>query len=164
MFVNKILFYFFNYFERIKWNSYYEQYRGRYDIDKSFRFNGPGIELYGDGRIILGSNSYIGRYSSIQSSQGCSVKIGKNCSISHYVMIYTENRLPDQNFSKTTRTQKADVNIGDYCCIGANTFIREGVNIGNNVVIGAHSVVTKDIPNFSVAAGVPAKVLRQIKS
>jgi acetyltransferase-like isoleucine patch superfamily enzyme len=45
--------------------------------------------------------------------------------------------------------------------IGAFTFICEGVHIGNNAVIGAHSVVTKDIPSNAVAVGVPAKVIKK---
>lgn len=54
------------------------------------------------------------------------------------------------------------VEIGDNCWIGGNTVILPGVHIGDNCVIGAGSVVTKDIPDWSVAAGNPCKVIRKI--
>ena len=52
--------------------------------------------------------------------------------------------------------------IGDNVWIGGNTVICPGVNIGNNVVIGAGSVVTKDIPDWSLAAGNPCRIIRKI--
>ena len=55
-----------------------------------------------------------------------------------------------------------EVIIGDNVWIGGNTVICPGVQIGSNVVIGAGSVVTKDIPDWSVAAGNPCRVLRKI--
>lgn len=53
------------------------------------------------------------------------------------------------------------VAVGDDCWIGINVVIAPGVNIGRGCVIGANSVVTKDLPPYSVAAGAPAKVLRK---
>ena len=55
-----------------------------------------------------------------------------------------------------------EVIIGDNVWIGGNTVICLGVHIGSNVIIGAGSVVTKDIPDWAVAAGNPCKVLRMI--
>lgn len=52
--------------------------------------------------------------------------------------------------------------FGDNVWIGGNTVICPGVHIGSNVIIGAGSVVTKDIPDWAVAAGNPCKVLRMI--
>ncbi len=54
------------------------------------------------------------------------------------------------------------VNIGNDCWFGANVVVCPGVTIGDNCVIGAGSVVTKDIPSNSFAAGIPAKVIRTI--
>jgi len=53
----------------------------------------------------------------------------------------------------------APIQVGSHVFIGVNTIIMPGVTIGSNVVIGAGSVVTKDIPGHSVAIGVPAKVV-----
>ena len=54
------------------------------------------------------------------------------------------------------------VTIGDDCWIGGNVTIMPGVNIGKGCTIGAGSVVTKDIPEFSVAIGSPAKVVKKV--
>ena len=54
------------------------------------------------------------------------------------------------------------VTIGDNVWIGGNSVICPGVHVGSNVVIGAGSVVTKDIPDWSVAAGNPCRVIRRI--
>ena len=56
----------------------------------------------------------------------------------------------------------AKVTIGDNVWIGGNTIILPGVHIGSNTVIGAGSVVTKDIPDWVVAAGNPCRVIRKI--
>lgn len=156
-----IMFKLFEKLERLKWWQIYENYRRKYQIAPSFKFNGPGIEFYGDGEIIIGENSYIGRYSSIQAVKGNKVIIGKGCAISHYVMIYTRNMVADQDLSETNKKDnRGDVVIGDYCWIGAFVFIKEGVSIGENAVVGAHSVVNRDLPPHSISAGVPSKVVR----
>ena len=54
------------------------------------------------------------------------------------------------------------VRIGKNCWLGANVVICPGVTVGDNSVIGAGSVVTRDIPENSVAAGNPCRVLREI--
>lgn len=56
----------------------------------------------------------------------------------------------------------APVHIGKNCWIGANALIMPGITIGDNVVVGAGSVVTKDLPSNVVAVGNPCKVLREV--
>jgi maltose O-acetyltransferase len=139
----------------------YNAYRKKYSIADTFRFNGIHIFLYGDGKITLGEDSYIGDYSTIQSSQGAQVSVGKRCSISHNVRIYTSSNVADQDFSGPNLAVKTkDVVIGDFVWIGANVFINPGVTIGNNSVVGANSVVVSDIPENSVYGGVPAKFIK----
>ncbi len=55
---------------------------------------------------------------------------------------------------------KGGIRIGRNCWIGANTVILDGVSLGNDVIVGAGSVVAKDLPSWSVAAGNPAKIIR----
>lgn len=56
-----------------------------------------------------------------------------------------------------------EVTIGDDCWIGGNVIILPGVTIGKGCTIGAGSVVTKNIPDYSVAIGSPAKVVKKVK-
>lgn len=145
-----------NYQEKI-----YEKYREKYDLSDSFKLSGKGIRFYGEGKIKCGENSYIGELSTIQSSPGCEVSIGNGCAISHNVRMYTYTNISDQDFSKENKESvKASVHIKDYVWIGANVFICPGVTIGENAIVGANSVVTKDIPSNAIYGGVPAKLIK----
>jgi maltose O-acetyltransferase len=145
--------------------SYYKKrfrdYRKVYKIHPSVLF-GDGTVLYGGGEITIGEGSYTGRNCLIDAGAACKVHIGSHCALSHDIAIYTENRVPDQDFSKTVKIEQGDVIIGDYCWVGYGVFIKQGVTIGKNCVIGAHSVVINDIPDFSIAVGAPAKVVKTI--
>lgn len=90
------------------------------------------------------------------------VKIGDNCQMAPNVAIYTAGH-PLHPVSRNSAYEYGiEVSIGDNCWIGGNTVIVPGVHIGDNVVIGAGSVVTKDIPDWSVAVGNPARVIKTI--
>lgn len=143
----------------------YHHLRKQYLIDPTFRFNGHNIQFYGSGKLVIGKNSYIGDLSTIQVDESCEVKIGRNCSISHNVRIYTSSVIPDQDWSLEEKQVKyGNVVIEDFVWIGSNVFINPGITIGSNSVIGANSVVTKDVPPFSIVGGVPAKLIRTKKS
>ncbi len=90
------------------------------------------------------------------------IKIGDNCQLAPNVAIYTAGhpiypvtRNSEYEFGK-------EVTIGDNVWIGGNAVICPGVHIGSNVVIGAGSVVTKDIPDWYLAAGNPCRPIRKI--
>lgn len=59
------------------------------------------------------------------------------------------------------RSLHTDTYIGKQCFIGANAIIMPGLNIGDNVIVGAGAVVTKDVPNGCIVAGNPAKVIKE---
>lgn len=90
------------------------------------------------------------------------VKIGDNCQMAPNVAIYTAGHPVHPDTRNTLYEYGIAVTIGDNVWIGGNTVICPGVNIGSNVVIGAGSVVTKDIPEWCIAAGNPCKVIRKI--
>lgn len=90
------------------------------------------------------------------------VTIGDNCQMAPNVAIYTAGHPVHPDTRNTMYEYGIEVSIGDNVWIGGNTVICPGVHIGNNVVIGAGSVVTKDIPDWTIAAGNPCKVIREI--
>ena len=90
------------------------------------------------------------------------VKIGSNVFVAPNVSIYTAGHPVHYEARNSMYEYGIAVTIGDNCWIGGNAVICPGVKIGNGVVIGAGSVVTKDIPDNVIAAGNPCKVIREI--
>ena len=99
------------------------------------------------------------------------ITIGHFCSIAPgvYIQEYFHNpkRLTtyfiQQNLFQSSATEtvsKGPIHIGHDVWIGANSVILSGISIGNGAIVGAGSVVTKDIPDFAIVAGNPAKVIR----
>jgi maltose O-acetyltransferase len=140
----------------------YKNYRKKYTIDPSFHFNGEGTLMYGDGKIIIEKNSYIGRFSLIQVSEEETVSIGANCSIGPFFKVWTHSSEVDAdfNFKDQIQAKLGSVIIKDAVWVGANVLISPGVTIGNNSIIGTNSVVTKDVPDYAIVGGVPAKIIR----
>lgn len=90
------------------------------------------------------------------------VKIGDNCQFAPNVSIYTAGH-PLHPVSRNSLYEYGiSITIGDNVWIGGNSVVLPGVHIGNNTVIGAGSVVTKDIPDWVVAAGNPCRVIKKI--
>ena len=90
------------------------------------------------------------------------VIIGDNCQMAPNVAIYTAGHPVHPDTRNTAYEYGIEVTIGDNVWIGGNTVICPGVHIGSNTVIGAGSVVTKDIPDWTIAAGNPCRVIREI--
>lgn len=90
------------------------------------------------------------------------VTIGDNVFIAPNVAIYTAGHPVHYEARNTMYEYGIAVTIGDNCWIGGNTVICPGVKVGNGVVIGAGSVVTKDIPDNVIAAGNHCRVIRPI--
>lgn len=112
------------------------------------------------GGIKIGNNTYIGHYCVLLG--GGFIEIGKKVLISPGVIITTQGHFfqKTDRFMKDQPTLVAKIVIEDDVWIGANATILPGVKVGKGSVIGAGSIVNRDIPEYSVAAGVPAKVIR----
>lgn len=123
-------------------------------------------------------NTKVGRYSYCGSNNSIShVEIGSFCSIASYCAIggsghpidevstspvfYEKKNLFKKYFGRTNNISEPKVTkIGHDVWIGESCFIKEGLRIGNGAVVGAHSVVTKDVPPYSIVVGSPAKVIK----
>jgi len=116
----------------------------------------------------IGAYSSIGRYTQIRNTN-----IGKYCAISWDVSINATSHpyanpsvsafayVPNMGHFVTKKIDKTEqVNIKNDVWIGANSVIMPGVTIGNGVIIGASAVVTKDVPDYAIVAGVPAKIIK----
>ena len=100
----------------------------------------------------LGFKTDIGAFSYINAKKGVTiedeVQIGSHCSI------YSISTIDDT---------AGEVVLKENCKIGSHTTILPGVTIGINSIIGAHSLVNRDIPNDVIAFGVPAKIVRKVE-
>ena len=110
--------------------------------------------------MIVGDNSNIGAYCYI----GCAglIRIGSNVMMSPRVSLYAENH----NSSDIGRPMKEQgvtrepIVIENDCWIASHAVVLAGVTIGRGSIVAAGSVVTSDVPPFSVVAGAPARVIR----
>jgi len=117
---------------------------------------GVSISILKDASLELGQRVYINSDSTIVC--GKHIKIGDNVAISWNVEIC------DYDFHRIIRedsTRVAEIAIGHNVLIGRRSMIMKGVKIGDGSVIAAGSVVTRDVPAKCLAAGVPARVIKQ---
>lgn len=91
------------------------------------------------------------------------VRIGSNVLIGPGVQIYAVTHPIDADERRTGVEWGEDVTIGDDCWIGGCAVICPGVTIGNRCVIAAGAVVTKDLPDDVMAAGVPARIVKRLR-
>lgn len=111
--------------------------------------------------IELGDNFYANHNLTILDV--CKVTIGSNVMFGPSVMISTATH-PIDAIKRRSTESGAPITIGNDVWLGGNVSVLPEVNIGNNCVIGAGSVVTKDIPASSVAVGSPCKMIRSIEA
>jgi acetyltransferase-like isoleucine patch superfamily enzyme len=147
---------------------------------------GELLEMLRDGRLEVGESSHFEPNVWLTAPAPARIRIGAGCFLNQGVMVAAvelveigdhsmfangcfitdgahrfddpEKPVPFQGF-----TTKGPTRIGDNVWCGANVVVTSGVTIGERCVIGANSVVTRDIPPFSIAAGSPAKVIRKVE-
>lgn len=140
------------------------------------------LDVRGGGRIIVGHNTSIGDFAYLMPCGG-EIRIGSYCSIQLFCILYGHGGLTIGNYVRIAAQSliipsnhnvdaldepiflqgesSKGIVIGDDVWIGAGCKILDGVTIGQGSVIGAGSVVTRSIPPYSVAVGVPARVIRK---
>ena len=109
--------------------------------------------------LTIGDNSGIG----VNSEIGSGTYIGDNVMMGPDCIIFTTSHKHDRTdipIGKQGMTDVKPVHIGNNCWIGTRVIIMPGVTIGEGSIIGAGAVVTRDIPSNVIAAGVPAKVIK----
>ncbi|AMK15771.1 sugar O-acetyltransferase [Methanobrevibacter olleyae] len=129
------------------------------ELDDEFRVFTPFFTDFGK-NIHLGKNVFINAGCKFQDQGG--ITIGDDALIGHNVVMATLNH--DENPEKRANLIAAPINIGDKVWIGSNATILPGVTIGDGAIIAAGAVVTKDVGENSIVAGVPAKFIRKVKT
>ena len=126
----------------------------------------PGVWLTAPapGRIRIGGGTFLNL--GVQVAAVELVEIGEHCMLANGCFVTDGNHRfddPDRPVPWQGFTTKGPTRIGDNVWCGANVVITSGVTVGERCVIGANSVVTRDLPPFSIAAGAPAAVLKTIE-
>ena len=116
--------------------------------------------------IIIGANCHIGSGAHITAVNriviGDNLLTGTNVLITDNAHGEFEKTLLDIHPQERPPVSKGEVHIGNNVWLGSNVCIMPGVSIGNGAIVAANSVVTHDVPACSVAAGAPARVVKQI--
>ena len=148
--------------------------------------HGNVLEAFRDGRLEVGPHTLFEPHVWVTISDAGRVRIGEGCFLNIGVMVASVELVeigdhcmfangcfvtdgnhrfddPDKPVPWQGFTSKGPTRIGDNVWCGANVVVTSGVSVGERSVIGANSVVTQDLPPLSIAAGVPAKVLREVR-
>jgi acetyltransferase-like isoleucine patch superfamily enzyme len=123
------------------------------------------------GEIIIGKNTYIGLGSRVWSAK--KISIGNNVQVAHNVNIFDNNihsidpKIRNKEFlqhyeNNDSELKEQEIVIKDNVWLGANVIVLKGVTIGENSIVGAGSVITKNIPVNCIVAGNPARVIREL--
>lgn len=127
-------------------------------IDKSFAMFPPFYSECGR-NIYIGKNVFINCCCHFQDQGG--IYIGDGALIGSFVVLATINH--GLNPAQRSDNHPSPIHIGKNVWLGSHCTVLPGVTIGDNSVIAAGAVVTKDVPAYSVAAGVPARVIKKIE-
>ena len=130
-----------------------------YQVPSSFRVFPPFYTEFGK-NITIGKDVFINACCHFQDHGG--VTIGDGCQIGHNVVFATLNHGLSPKDRKTT--YPAPIILGKNVWIGSNATILQGVTIGDNAVVAAGAVVTKDVATNTVVGGIPAKFIKSINS
>lgn len=118
-----------------------------------------GTQFFDPSNIEIGEGSIIGQNAFLDGRDN--LKIGKHVDIASDVLIYnSEHDINSEDFAPIS----APVEIGNYVFIGPRAIILPGVKIGEGAVVAAGAVVTKDVGDFEIVGGVPAKVIGERKN
>ena len=130
--------------------------RGTLETEVCALWSGVRIEVARGARLSIGHGTYLNRNTVVVCHQ--EITIGRDCAISWDVVIMDS----DEHERPGVESAPAAVHIGDRVWIGCRAIVLKGVTIGEGAVIGAGSIVTRDIPAYSLAVGQPARVVRSL--
>jgi maltose O-acetyltransferase len=129
------------------------------NIDASVEIYYPICSIEHPGNLYIGKDTFIN--ANLQILSAGKVTIGKNCFIGPNCQLYTPNHHPSNVKLRREGWQyDLPITVGDDCWFGGSVIVLPGVTLGDNVVVGAGSVVTQDLPSNVVAVGNPARIVK----
>jgi virginiamycin A acetyltransferase len=135
----------------------------------------PGVALFEHARVHeshIGTHSYVGAHTMMgRTSVGSFCSIGPGCRfgmgrhptgfVSTHPLFYSKQRHTGTTFADRSYFEEyGRIEIGHDVWIGANCIVLDGVTVGTGAVLGAGAVITRDVPPYAIAGGVPAEVIR----
>jgi acetyltransferase-like isoleucine patch superfamily enzyme len=148
-------------------------------VEPGVQFIGP-LTVQGTGEVNIGTGTRLGRRTFLETQGGGRIEIGRNCTINDgttivaydhvvigdWVLVGEYASIRDSNHGtergtpiRTQAHEAAAIRIGDDAWIGRGVCVLKGVTVADGAVIGANSVVTRDVPAQAIAVGAPAKVI-----
>lgn len=124
-----------------------------YEIGENTKVVAP---ITNTGKLIVGDNCWVGTNLRIHGNG--TVYVGNNCDIAPEVVFITGTHLVGGSERRAGKGYNTEIRVGNGCWLCACSKILPDVSIGNSVVIGAGTVVNKDVPDNILAAGVPCKI------
>lgn len=115
-----------------------------------------GAEMRGSWNLSLGKGCIVGDRAILDARRG-GIEIGENVNISSNVSFYTDSHDYNDPYFRASSEKVGGIKIGNRAWIGPNSVILHGINIGEGAVVAAGSVVTKDVPPYTVVGGIPAR-------
>jgi acetyltransferase-like isoleucine patch superfamily enzyme len=125
--------------------------------------NGTKIRVH-EGEAYIGAKTVLGQECTISAFQH--VSVGRECIVADRVMLidFDHGVVEVERPIRMQGIYKRDVRVGHNCWVGYGACVLRGCTVGDNSILGTYAVVTKDIPDNSVAAGVPAEIIRKRKA
>jgi acetyltransferase-like isoleucine patch superfamily enzyme len=126
---------------------------------------GAGSSVYDSAIVIgdvrVGEKTWIGPFTILDGSGG--LTIGSTCSISAGVQIYTHDSVRWALSGGRAEYEHAPVSIGDHTYLGPEVIVTRGVNVGRHCLVGANSIVNKDLPDYSIAYGSTCRIVGRVE-
>jgi maltose O-acetyltransferase len=161
-FLNRLAFFFVNAGQRLKQRNVMQNAARFPGIHTTVTLGPNVVMLAHPDSVKIGQGTYINDGILVASNKW-PLHIGKNCAIGYRVSIKCithDPRKPTADHLGVGLINGGPIKIGNRCWIGDNVFVREGITLGDDVIVGANSVVTKSFPDGAVIGGVPAKRIR----